>query len=252
MKMNHICRITVILSLLAVTACSTDFMEDMGNYGSFNEDLFGNEALVTRVLNNVYGYQQNGLSSPIQTDLPDPTFKDTWTKCTPELGGIQDFIDETKDLTNKDVPNLYSGGSNSFNNVQTAMPYYHIRTCNFVLEGMDKYAVGKLSEEAINRLKGQAYFLRARTYARLIRSLGGVPWVDYVQTADYDNPEIRKPRDATSFCIERICEDLDMAAAMLPGRWNDATDWGGRPAGRPWRSKAGCFCFGPVRSITGI
>ncbi|MCD8185108.1 MAG: hypothetical protein LUD68_01210 [Rikenellaceae bacterium] len=50
--------------LLLGSGCSTDFMENKGNYGSFTEDLFGNEALATQVLNNVYGYQQNGLSSP--------------------------------------------------------------------------------------------------------------------------------------------------------------------------------------------
>ena len=69
-------------------------------------------------------------------------------------------------------------GSNLATNIKND-PYSRIRSCNEILEGVDKYGQD-LSEAAIKKAKGQAYFFRAMQLFDLVRVYGAVPVVNKV------------------------------------------------------------------------
>ena len=104
--------------------------------------------------------------------------------------------------------------------------YNGIRECNIFLDNIDKGALGEADR---NKLKGQIYFWRAWIYTRLVMMYGGVPIVTTAQNAilgdGSSKDELEVQRSSTADCIDFICEDLDKAIAMLPGKW-DNSNWG--------------------------
>src|SRR5690606_13346428 len=71
------------------------------------------------------------------------------------------------------------------------------------------------------------YFWRAWQYFELVRLYGGVPLILEAQNPKMANKDENSiPRSKTSECIDQICEDLDMAITLLPGKWSSNLDWG--------------------------
>lgn len=91
--------------------------------------------------------------------------------------------------------------------------YNQIRACNLVIANLN--ADNTAIEDAIkNRLKGEAYFLRAYFYQQLVRYYGGVPLIDapYNLTDDFT-----KDRSSYTDCVNFIVDDCDSAAILLNG-----------------------------------
>ncbi|MDR0418640.1 MAG: RagB/SusD family nutrient uptake outer membrane protein [Prevotellaceae bacterium] len=104
--------------------------------------------------------------------------------------------------------------------------YSKIRKINMLLERIE--SGGITDQEGINRIKGQAYFLRAWTYWNLVNLYGGVPMITSTQSMSASGEvtkEILPERTRTSECIDTIVRDLDLAAQYLPPRW-DANNYG--------------------------
>ena len=73
--------------------------------------------------------------------------------------------------------------------------------------------------ELINRLKGEAYFLRGLTYHWLTALYGGVPIITKVYGL---NDDFSVPRNTYEECINFITGQLDSAAMLLPESYSDA------------------------------
>lgn len=91
--------------------------------------------------------------------------------------------------------------------------YDQIRACNLVINNLspdNTYIEAKVKD----RLKGEAYFLRAYFYQQLLRYYGGVPLIDgtYNLTDDFT-----KDRSSYTDCVKFIVDDCDSSALLLNG-----------------------------------
>lgn len=110
-------------------------------------------------------------------------------------------------------------------NIPTELPGWSfawtaIRPANTFIHNIDRVPVnvqtGMTEEEKI-RLKAEAQFLRALTYADLARSYGGVPLITVQLTST--SPELYTPRSTFDQTIDFIVEQLDSAAMFLPANY---------------------------------
>jgi starch-binding outer membrane protein, SusD/RagB family len=100
-----------------------------------------------------------------------------------------------------------------------------IRTANIALDKLP--LLKNATQEEKDLIAGQAYFFRAFFYWELIRSVGGMPYID---RALQPNDILDFPRLSYQETTDKMVEDFDRAAALLPVHWND-TEVGSRSPG---------------------
>ena len=114
--------------------------------------------------------------------------------------------------------------------------YEGIKRVNDILNhvpGMDA-----VSEPAKTYMLGQAYFLRAFHYWRLVLTFGGVPLIDEaLLPSEYNQPRASKD-DTYNFIIE----DLKKATTMLPAQW-DSENLGRPVQGAAWGMLARMYLY---------
>lgn len=88
--------------------------------------------------------------------------------------------------------------------------YDYIRKVNYFLT--NAHRVGHLSSVGKHFL-GEGFYCRAFKYFDLLRTFGGVPYIDKVLKTDSE--ELYSPRDSREFIAERIVADLDSAIMYL-------------------------------------
>ena len=93
--------------------------------------------------------------------------------------------------------------------------YQGIGRCNLALEYIGKTELGideKFTEKMKNRLMGEAYFLRAYYYFRLVRIFAGVPMpLEVLKSSD----QWGMPRSSVNEVYSQILKDLEMANKYL-------------------------------------
>lgn len=95
--------------------------------------------------------------------------------------------------------------------------WYCIRKCNMGLEKIrDRKFLG--TEEQRNLLLGQLYFFRAWWHFELMCYFGGLPYID--KTLDAMNIE-ECPRLSFQQCADKCAADFEMAASLLPLKWDE-------------------------------
>ncbi|WP_305150178.1 RagB/SusD family nutrient uptake outer membrane protein [uncultured Duncaniella sp.] len=79
-----------------------------------------------------------------------------------------------------------------------------------------------ISQETIDRVTGEAKFLRAMAYFRMLNCWGGVPYYD--ESCDINNEfaNLDSPRSSADEIRGHILDDLNDAIEKLPVRWDDA------------------------------
>ena len=203
----------VVLSV----SCSDDFLKDKKNYGSYDDTFYQTQERVQAYINNQYYDFFNAYKSPTASVVG--LYTDANSRLTEELGGTQDLINPNKTFINAADANAYYGAK--IGTGITNSPYNRIRECNNLLEDIDVKGAS-LDKTFRDQAKGQMYYMRALQYFDLMRIYGAVPLATTVQDAAADNPDIQLPRAKVSEVVAQIVKDFDMAASLLPGRWNDA------------------------------
>src|SRR5690606_15676720 len=100
--------------------------------------------------------------------------------------------------------------------------YRGINRANTILNSLDK-AVGNVSEERLNQLRGEASFFRACFYSYLIFLYGDVPLVtDYLTIEE----AFATGRTDKTIILEQIYRDFDMAIEHLPDSDNERVSKG--------------------------
>ncbi|MEM9647903.1 MAG: RagB/SusD family nutrient uptake outer membrane protein [Bacteroidota bacterium] len=100
--------------------------------------------------------------------------------------------------------------------------YNVIRTANSIIENRDNITGG--TQEGIDRLMGETFFLRAFSYFHLTRTYGEVPIINSSTTID----EIQKATFLEVY--EQIESDLIQAETLLPDVYPDIPVVGARPS----------------------
>ena len=79
-----------------------------------------------------------------------------------------------------------------------------------------------VSSETIDRVTGEAKFLRAMAYFRMLNCWGGVPYYDETCDINEEFANLNSPRSSAEEIRAHILEDLGDAIAKLPVKWDDA------------------------------
>jgi len=140
----------------------------------------------------------------------------------------------------------------------------NIRMTNMCLEKLESGLLKDATDEQRAWLKGQALFFRAYYYYEYVRSFGTVPYVDMVFTADEQDMKRHwtytkngKTYKDVQAVFERIVDDFDAAAALLPANWPSPNINWGRPsklAALGFKAKALQFSASPLfnEQATGV
>jgi len=95
-----------------------------------------------------------------------------------------------------------------------------IRLCNVALSHLKDLQVAdseQLLTEQRNLLEGQARFFRAFFHFHILRSFGGIAYID---TVFAPSDKIRLPRLSYHETAMKVAEDLEKAAGLLPVNWD--------------------------------
>lgn len=178
--------VALTAGLLFFSGCNVLDTEDLSNYGP---DVWNDSKLTSAFLTDIYGNVLN-LGWPLDGGNSD--------ECIGILG------------KNAVQPN---NGSFKF------WPYSSIRNINTLLKNIE---IGTLPESEKNSMKGQAYFMRAYQYFKMVRLHGGVPIIKEPQSLEDD---LNVKRNSTAECFDFILSDLNEAIKLLPVK-NSGNDYG--------------------------
>lgn len=93
--------------------------------------------------------------------------------------------------------------------------YLRIRAANIAISNLTKPAAG-FSQTLVDRLMGEAKFMRAYYYHQLVRYFGGVPIVD--KPFALTDTSFMTPRNTMEECVNFIVKDCDESATLLNGK----------------------------------
>jgi hypothetical protein len=196
MKINNSKYIIAFLALTMVFMSCKKVFEDIDQYKSLTPEAVWNDSeYTTQYVNKFYA---NLYSDLTKNDAP----------ATEEFGIWQQ---RTWSVFNTNQINAGSGsGIQAYETFTKA--YADIRDLNRFFANVDK---GKYTTK--NLLKGQAFFIMAHRYFRLVKTFGGVPIVKNVINASSTDPSVLgRPRNSTLECFDYINLLLDSAIMYLP------------------------------------
>lgn len=199
-NLKYILAAVALGSTISLSSCS-DFM-DLEPTGEYTEELVFSDASLTQAFvfelyNNIHpGAQEHSLDG-----LTDDAY------FTHNYG--QRDVNESKAI-NEGNTQWFNNNNNPF---KWENRYKGVRYANIIINNIDgvpeKVGISK------DRLKGEAYYMRAHMYHELTRGYGGVPIV----TKDYtlnDEEEMKQPRNTIRECVEFMLADLTTAEQTLP------------------------------------
>lgn len=235
MKTNINKYIGLVLLLVIGASCSDNFLEEKKAYGLYDDSFYQSSERVNSYVNGLYFRYFTTYTSPLATIVG--SYTQDRSRLTEEIGGVQDLTNPTKSINNANDAAGFTGyyGTKLENKVKNE-PYHRIRDCNLMLENLDSKG-GNLDQTFRDNVKGQMYYLRALQYFDLMRVYGGVPIVTSLQEASSTDPSTQLPRATVTQVVEQIVKDLDMAASLLPGKW-DALNYGRFTRGAALAQKA--------------
>lgn len=195
-------RYTVISILLALALASCHKLDVPPKNIIQDADVFSTENGVTAYLATIYG------NLPIEDFIYEPN-----NGFMKNDGGRWQCFYHTGALDGEMV-GPYGGtgdGAQGFG----FWPYDNIRTVNYLIENLPKYASGFTTQQ-VNQWLGEAYFCRAYFYFALAKRYGGVPIVKTVQQyPEQSIQELQVPRDKEEDVWNFIGSDFDSAYALL-------------------------------------
>lgn len=157
-------------------------------------------------------------------------------------------------LTNRGI--YTTSESNKFSAGLYTSMWENIRICNVSLAQLESGLLKEATSEQKDWLKGQALFFRAYYYYEFVRSFGTVPYIETVLTAEEQNMKRHwtyqkngKTYTDVQACFEKMVEDFDAAAALLPDVWPSPNLNWGRPtrlAALGYKAKALQFSASPL------
>ena len=132
-----------------------------------------------------------------------------------------DIADGTSPWADISRGTSFSSGSSGVQNHWQYL-YELVHRSNTVIRNVASMPV---SEETIRRVTGEAKFLRAMAYFRMLNCWGGVPYYDESCDIHEEFATLNAPRCTADELRTHILDDLTDAIAMLPVTW-DAADLG--------------------------
>lgn len=192
-------------SAMLLTACKKDFLNTQPLDRVSSADAWKDAPLAEAFVTGIYaGLGQGGFDEQMSAALTDEAM------FTHAGRGINVINEATLNPSNLGWVNVnYRWGKDGGNNDM----YSKIRQANLALTNL---RTATFDNATLNdRLRGEAFFLRAFFYHQLVRYYGGVPLVDkaYGLGEDYTIA-----RNTWQECVDFIVKDCDSAVALLQGK----------------------------------
>ncbi|SCD21513.1 SusD family [Proteiniphilum saccharofermentans] len=227
-----ICILTFLLS------CSDQFLQDKRDYNNLTTlDVYSDPEQAKAVFGTIYKQILERYNSPFCGS--DPLMRQAQN-----TGGLQHiYTEELSDggfrdgryngsngkntkagnhIANPPYWNDPRSSSSNYNNFNryTLFPTVFLIN-NFIIE-IDRSRDLYNNDTFWDQLKGQAIFARAWLYFDAVRLWGGVPY--YATDTDQPQPGDRSLRMPIQDCIDKICDDFQAAAELLPAVWDADND----------------------------
>ncbi|MDR1555575.1 MAG: RagB/SusD family nutrient uptake outer membrane protein [Tannerellaceae bacterium] len=204
-KIKYLLAAIALGSALTLSSCS-DLM-DLAPTTQYTEEMvFSDAALTQAFVNELYNNIMHGAKEHTLDGLTDDAY------FTHNYG--QKAVNETA---------VSESGLEWFNNDNNPFKWEFcfrgIRYANVVINNIDK--VPPKQGYDLDRMKGEAHYLRAHMYHELLRGFGGVPIVTKDYTLD-ETEEMQQPRNTVRECLEFIVKDLEEAENYLPTTVSDS------------------------------
>jgi len=124
--------------------------------------------------------------------------------------------------------------------------YKFIGTANNFLSRIDESPVAESNPDEIDILKGEMIYLRAHTYARLIKYFGAVPIIK--EPFALNDESFVVSRNTYEECIDFIVSELDKSIALLPEGPRAGTEFGrvSRGAAMALKSRVLLYAASPL------
>ncbi len=193
--------LALFLSAVAVTGCNDEFVNTQPLDQVAGSAVWSDAALSEAFVTGIYqGLGQGGFNEQQLASLTDETI------FTHPGRGITTITESRSNPADAGWIN----GTIDWNQM-----YLRIRAANVALDNLAKPAFTN-TNKIVERLTGEAKFLRAYYYHQLVRYYGGVPIVD--RPYELGEADYALTRNTMEECINFIVKDCDEAAALLKGQ----------------------------------
>lgn len=159
--------------------------------------------------------------------------------------GLEFAFDMCSDLADGTTPWSDISRGNSFasnsGGVQNHWQYLYelVHRSNTVIRNVDGMPI---SQQTIDRVTGEAKFLRAMAYFRMLNCWGGVPYYDETCDINEQFSNLNAPRSSAEEIRGHIIADLTEAIEKLPVNW-DAADLGRATKGAAYALRGKVYLF---------
>ena len=155
----------------------------------------------------------------------------TFEMCTDLADGVNPWADVSRGT---------AFASNS-SGVQNHWQYLYelVHRCNTVIRNV---ATMPIDQTVIDQVTGEAKFLRAMAYFRMLNCWGGVPYYDETCDIGQEFATVMNPRSSAEEIRQHVLDDLTDAIAKLPVSW-DNTDYGRATKGAAYSLRGKVYLF---------
>lgn len=204
------------IAVLLLSACQKDFLEKPASSDVTIDTVFANTTNAQQMIAELYHNNYFG-----SDNIPLNWWDDQWL-------GWSDFSEDLYTTTASWHNGVWTYIDGTLNPQSTQLQrlnriFYAIRTANIFIERAKTIkAISSKDEEYIQNMIGEAYAHRAYQYFKAFRVWGSIPWLE-TPLQGGEEPIARPP---FAELIENIVTSLDIAATLLPTKWEDR--WTGR------------------------
>ncbi|SHO61965.1 RagB/SusD family nutrient uptake outer membrane protein [Algoriphagus zhangzhouensis] len=198
---NNLKNIVAALSIgLVMASCNNDFL-NVDPLGEISESaVWTDPALAEAFVTGIYqGFGNGGFDEQMLASLTDESI---FTHPGRGITTITEARSNPADI----------GWVN--NTISWGNMYSYIRRANIAISNLSETEID--DQATVDRLLGEAKFMRAYYYQQLARYYGGVPLVD--RPYDLGEETYEAPRNTWEETIDFIVADLDDAASLLAGK----------------------------------
>ena len=159
--------------------------------------------------------------------------------------GLEFTFDMCADLADGTTPWSDISRGNTFasnsSGVQNHWQYLYelVHRSNTVIRNVARMPI---SQQTIDRVTGEAKFLRAMAYFRMLNCWGGVPYYDETCDINEQFANLKSPRSSADEIRRHILDDLTEAIEKLPVNW-EAADLGRATKGAAYALRGKVYLF---------
>lgn len=196
-KMIKNISLALIALMFGITACSDEFLDTKPLGEVPATDVWKDGGLAEAFVNNLYrGLEFGGFDEQMMASLSDEAV------FTHPGRGINTVMESRSNPADP-------GWINEEH--QWDDMYSYIRACNLALKNLEEPLFD--NPDLVNRLKGEAHFMRGYYYHQLLRYFGGVPLID--RPYELGEADYTVTRNTFEEGVNFVVKDAEAAAALL-------------------------------------